>query len=81
MCLMAAVELAKNEKKVDGCRRSPYEIQVRVEFYNQDSTYGLRVLKCRQNGLIVGMELEDEACSFPSLASSVFPEADTKAWE
>ena len=59
-----------------------YLVQVDLEAFRSDEgEFGVRVVKCRQNATLIGMELEAEICTFPLLASLVLEGTEPEDWE
>jgi len=71
-------------KKIrEGFKKTGYVTQVSaVMDYDEDEREFVCLVKtCRQNMQIAGLELRGEMCSFPFLASFVFPDTDLEDWE
>lgn len=57
-----------------------WQIQLR-HLHNQDKgIWGIRILKCKADPGIVGLELWDSECNFASLVSVAYPNVDPKEW-
>jgi len=67
-----------------------WQIQLR-HFYNPPringithkevpGTFGIRLLKCKHNRSLEGMELIGDDCNFRGLVSAIYPEVDMKEW-
>ena len=64
-----------------GFADSPYMVQVNIDLWRDpDEGFKARIMDCRQNADIIGMELYGEDINFPMLASLVFPEIDISEW-
>lgn len=64
-----------------GFGESGYLIQVNIEHFHRDGQFGMKVINCRQNMNIAGMEFGQDGCSFTDLATSVFDDTTAKDWE
>ncbi len=52
-----------------------------IEGTTLEDRFGLRVLDCRQNMAIEGLELWGKDCTFPKLAVAVFPDTSESDWK
>ena len=70
--------------ELDGYKYTPGLVQVNTVVYREglDGDFYLKILNCRQNATIAGMEcpLIDEYSAFPMLAQWVFPESKYEDW-
>ena len=64
-----------------GCTKLPYEVQARIRLYNDEGEFSLKIIKCRHNGSLVGMELEGDSCNFTQLAMMLFPDTKEEDWQ
>jgi hypothetical protein len=58
-----------------------YMVQINLSLWRSEDGFVAKVLDCRQNPDIVGMELYNEDINFQMLGSLVFPDTDPQAWE
>jgi hypothetical protein len=67
-----------------GFNNTGFLVQANLEVYRDglDGPFVLKILDCRQNSSIGGMEveLEDEFTGFPYLAQLVFPNTSEEDW-
>lgn len=66
--------------KRTGFGEDNYLIQVNIEHYHQGGAFGIRVINCRQDMGLAGMELGQDDCSFLTLAQMIYPETKEKDW-
>lgn len=73
-----------------GYSDTAFLVQANIETYYKDrdpddeeskGVFGIHVTDCRQNADIRGEDFEGPMCSFPFLASMVFPETDEDYWK
>lgn len=72
------------EYERSGFTNTGFLVQANLEVYRDglDGEFYLKVLDCRQNSMIGGLEFEltDEFGGFGFLAQMVFPDSDTEEW-
>lgn len=61
-----------------GFKNTPFLVQINAETSFEDGVFTLRVVDCRHDMGLAGMELE--GCDFPTLAQFVFPDSDPDTW-
>lgn len=69
-----------------GFKETGYLIQINLEhMYRFGKTgaveFGIRIVDCRQNMTIAGLELWGDECNFPKLAEYVYPDSTPEDWE
>lgn len=57
-----------------------WHIQIRHLFDEAKKTWGLRILKCKPDVELVGMELWGGDCNFAGLVQTVYPQVTLKEW-
>jgi len=64
-----------------GYKDTGFLVQVEIRHYkNDDDEFAIKIEKSRINNKLVGEHLSGELCSFPMLASLVFPDTSPEDW-
>lgn len=82
-------EVNTGKKILAGPQWMPFEVQVVIEGFRweegdegiTETKFGIRILDSRHNPALNGMELRDDMCSFPYLATLVFPDSELGDWQ
>jgi len=65
-----------------GYKDTGFLVQVEVKhFKNEDNDFSIKVIKSRKDPTLEGEILSGELCSFPMLASLVFPDTSPEDWQ
>ena len=63
-----------------GFKDSPYLVQMNLFLDRTEDGFLCRIIDCRQNPMIAGMELYGDDITFQSIAGLVFPDSDEGDW-
>jgi len=74
-------EVWKGGYERSGYSDIPYVVQMNVRVWRIDGTFGLTITDSRHNADLAGQEIIGPMCSFPFLATQVFPETKESEWE
>ena len=67
--------------KRSGFGDTGYMVQVNLRMWrDEDNHFHMFVKDCRQNPDVAGLDLMDDAATFPMLANCIFPETTEKEW-
>ncbi len=73
------------EYELSGFGEVPYLVQVNLRLLRERDTDGIyhfkcKILDCSLDPNLIEMELTDELCNFPSLATAIFPNTKPEEW-
>lgn len=57
-----------------------WQIQLRHLFNADRTTWGIRIMKCKADPTLIGLELWGEDCNMPSLLQTVYPNVSLEEW-
>jgi hypothetical protein len=57
-----------------------YQLQLRHLFDGQKGRFGIRILRCKSDTTLQGMELWGDECNFESLVQAVYPNVPLADW-
>jgi hypothetical protein len=57
-----------------------YQVQLRHLYNKDDNSFGIRILACKSDTSLTGLELWGEDCNFKSLVQTIYPQVPLKEW-
>jgi hypothetical protein len=57
-----------------------WQVQLRHVYDDVKQIWGLRIMRCKADTSLQGMELWGDDCNFKSLVSTIYPQIDLKEW-
>lgn len=63
-----------------GFNDQDYLFQMQLRHFHRDGKFGVKIVKCKADTTLVGMELVGEDCNFAALVQVVYPQVPLEEW-